>query len=271
LPPKLPFGDVLSESFGFFFGNIRLFFHLVTIPWIISLVLRIAAAGLIRDSPFGMLIEKAVDAIPTVMFMVVWMRVTLLGPRGIERLPGTGWSARESAFLMHLVRIGGVTFLLIGAFVLTVGAIDPSALRGGQIDPELAQREAFAAPLGVGFMVSALIALRVSYGLAATAVGAPFTPRDSWAFSRGNAWTIIGLLFLIYFSSALAIMMGALIPHAFIRSMGASSAAAVIGWAIGILFSYAGVGIAATAQAIIFRRLTGWREGVPLNRPGLTR
>ena len=173
MPPKLPFGEILSESFGFFFGNIRLFFHLVTIPWIISLVLRIAAAGVIRDSPVGMLIEKAVDAIPTVMFMVMWMRVTLLGPRGIERLPGTGWSARENAFLMHLIWIGGVTFLLIGAFVVTVGAIDPSALRSGQIDPELAQREALAAPLGVGFMVSALIALRVSFGLAATAVGAP--------------------------------------------------------------------------------------------------
>ena len=31
---KLPFGEVLSESFSFFFANLRLFFHLVTIPWI---------------------------------------------------------------------------------------------------------------------------------------------------------------------------------------------------------------------------------------------
>ena len=141
MPNKLPFGDLLSESFGFFFTNLRLFFHLVTIPWIISLVLRIAAAGLNRESPLGMLAEKAIDVIPTVMFMVAWMRVVLMGPRSVERLPGLGWSARESAFLMHLIRIGGVTFLLIGAFVLTLGSIDPAGLSSGQIDPDLAKRE----------------------------------------------------------------------------------------------------------------------------------
>ena len=75
MPNKLPFGDLLSESFGFFFANLRLFFHLVTIPWIISLVLRIVAAGLNRESPLGMLAEKAIDVIPTVMFMVAWMQI----------------------------------------------------------------------------------------------------------------------------------------------------------------------------------------------------
>ena len=268
MPNKLPFGDLLSESFGFFFANLRLFFHLVTIPWIISLVLRIVAAGLNRESPLGMLAEKAIDVIPTVMFMVAWMRVVLMGPRSVERLPGLGWSARESAFLMHLIRIGGVTFLLIGAFVLTLGSIDPAGFSSGQIDPDLAKRETLAAPLGVGFMVSALIALRVSFGLAATAVGVPFSPREAWAFSRGSAWAIVATLFLIYFAGAIAIMVAALVPHAVIRSIGADTAAAVIAWAIAILVSYAGVGIAATAQAIIFRRLTGWREGVPLNPPG---
>ena len=45
-------------------------------------------------------------------------------------------------------------------------------------------------------MVSMLLALRVSYGLAATAVDVPFSPRLSWAYGRGNGWTIIGALFL---------------------------------------------------------------------------
>ena len=49
-----------------------------------------------------------------------------------------------------------------------------------------------AAPLGFGFIVSLLLALRVSYGLAATAVDVPFSPRLSWAHGRGNAWPIIG-------------------------------------------------------------------------------
>ncbi len=268
MPPKLSFGEILSESFAFFFGNLRLFFHLVTVPWILSLLLRVADALVSQEAPFAVLIEKAVDAVPTTMFMVAWMRVVLLGPQAIERLPGTGWSPRETAFLKHLVRIAGVTFVLIGAFVLTIGAVDPDALRGGVIDPEVARLESFAAPLGVGFIVSALLALRVSFGLAATAVGVPFTPRHSWSYSRGNGWTIIGLLFVIYVASAIAIMIAALVPHSLVVGLfGAGTAAAVIAWAAAILVSYAGVGVAATAQAVIFRRLTSWRLGVPLAPP----
>ena len=268
MPPKLQFGEILSESFSFFFGNLRLFFHLVTIPWILSLVLRIAGSSISQESPIFVLVEKALDAIPTTMFMVAWMRVVLLGPQGVERLPGLGWSGRESNFLMHLIQVAGITFLLIGAFILTLGSIDPAAFSGQPIDPELARREAMAAPLGVGFVVSSLLALRVSFGLAATSVGVPFSPRHSWAYSRGNGWVIVGTLFIVYFAGALAIMMSALVPHAVIRgSLGADTAAAVIAWAIAILVSYAGVGVAATAQAIIFRRLTKWRAGVLLEPP----
>jgi len=171
-------------------------------------------------------------------------------------------------FLTHLIQVAGVTFLLIAAFVLTLGSVDSSAFSGGAVDPELARRESLAAPMGVGFVISALLALRVSFGLAATAIGIPFSPRHSWAYSRGNGWPIIGVLFVIYFAGALAIMMAALVPHALVRGLfGADTAAAVIAWAIAILVSYAGVGVAATAQAMIFRRLTRWRVGQPLAPP----
>jgi hypothetical protein len=38
----------------------------------------------------------------------------------------------------------------------------------------------------------------------------------------------------------------------------------VITWTAAILVSYAGTAVAATAQALIFRDLLGWREGAPL-------
>ena len=265
---KLGFGEVLSESFEFFFTRLRLFFHLVTVPWILSLLLRIAGAALTEESLPIVLAEKALDVIPTVMFMVAWMRVVLLGPGRVDRLPGLAWSARETAFLVHLLKVAGITFVLIAAFTLTVGTIDPAALGGGPIDPELARREALAAPLGTGFIVSALLALRVSFGLAASAVDVPFTPRHSWAYSRGSAWTIIGALFVIFFVSAVATAIGALVPFAVLRGLlGTDIAAAVVTWTLAILISYAGTAIAATAQAIIFRRLTTWRDGVPLAPP----
>ena len=49
-PGKLSFGEIFAESFGFFFGNIRLFFHLVTIPWILSLAIRVAGALIAAES-----------------------------------------------------------------------------------------------------------------------------------------------------------------------------------------------------------------------------
>ena len=262
---KLSFSDILSESFGFFFGHLPLFFHLVTIPWIFSLVIRIGGAGLAEESLVVMLAEKAVDAVPSVMFMVAWMRAVLLGPQRVERLPGRGWSARETAFLVHLIKVGGMTFVLISAFTLTLGMIDPSTIGTPPVDPELARREAMAAPLGVGFIVSALLALRVSFGLAATAVDVPFSPRHSWSHSRGNGWIIVGALFVIFFAGAVATMMAFLVPLSLLRGLlGVDTAAVVIAWTVAILASYASTGVVATALAIIFRKLTGWHEGTQL-------
>jgi hypothetical protein len=263
---KLSFGDVLSQSFSFFFANLRLFFHLVTIPWILSLAIRLLGSLMARDSLIPVLIEKAIDVVPMVMFMVAWQRVVLLGGHRLDRLPGLGWSPRETAFLFHLIKVGGITFALLTAFVLVVGPVDPAILAGGRPpDPETASRQALAAPIGAGFTVSMLLAMRVSYGLAATSADVPFSPRLSWAYSRGNAWTIIGSLFLIFFAGALATTMATLVVLGLMRGMlGANEAAAVVTWTAAILVSYGGTAVAATAQAVIFRSLLGWREGTPL-------
>ena len=110
---RLRFAEVVSESFAFFFSRLGLFFHLVTIPWMLSLALRIAA-DLVTDRSLGMvLVEKAIDVIPTVMFVVPWMRLVLLGPQSIEHLPGLRWSRRETAFLVHLLKVAAIPFLLI--------------------------------------------------------------------------------------------------------------------------------------------------------------
>ena len=263
---KLSFSDVLSESFGFFFANIRLFFHLVTIPWIMSVVIGMVGATFAGDSLFAALIERAVEVIPTVMFLAAWQRVVLLGPGRVGRLPGLGWSARESAYLVHLIKVAGVTFFLGAAFSLTVISLDPGAFNvGGQIDPEVERQGAMAAPLGVGFMVSMLLAMRVSYGLAATAVDVPFSPRLSWVYSRGNAWTIIGLIFLTLFMGATVTLIAAFIVGLLVAGvLGARDGATVVTWTVATLISYGGAGLAATVQAVIFRRLLAWREGAPL-------
>ena len=268
-PVKLSFGDVLSESFGFFFANIRLFFHLVTVPWILSLVIRLIGSQMPRESLIPVLAEKAIDIVPMVMFMVAWQRVVLLGPHRLDRLPGLGWSPRETAFLIHLLKIGGVTFLLLAAFILTMGEIDPTALTTGvPPDPETAAKQTLLAPLASAFIVSALVALRVSFGLAGTSVDEQGSPVLSWAYSRGTGWVVVGVLFLISFAGTMVTAASVLVLLSVMRGvLGADFAAYVVTWTFALLVSYAGNGVMATAQAVIFRRLTGWREGVPLPAP----
>lgn len=263
---KLSFGEVLSEAFEFFFANIRLFFYLVTIPWILSVAIRAIGAIADWDSPLAVLIEKAIDVVPTTMFMVAWQRVVLLGPNRLDHLPGMAWTPRETAYLAHLIKVAGMTFLLAGAFVFAGWPLDSTSLGTGRsVDPEAVRRQALAAPLAIGFLVSIVLALRVSFGLAASAVDVPFSPRLSWAYSRGNGWTIIATLFLAYFAGAITTGLTALVVAALMRGiLGAREAAAVVSWTVAILVSYGAVALTATVQAVIFRRLLDWRESAGL-------
>ncbi len=262
----MSFGEVVSESFGFFFGNIRLFFHVVTIPWVLSIAIRVLGSMIAAESALAALVEKAIDVLPTVMFVVGWQRIVLLGPQRLERLPGTGWTAREQAFLVHLLKVAGMTFALMTVFMITIWPVDTAAMRAGPaLDPEVARRYALAGPLAFGFIVSLLLALRVSFGLAATSVDVPFSPRLSWSYSRGNAWTIIAALFLAYFGGAFVTAMAHMVTLGVVAgALGAREGASVVAWTVTVLVSYGVIGLTVTMQAVIFRKLLGWREGAPL-------
>jgi hypothetical protein len=268
---KLSVSDVLGESFRFFFSHIRLFFHLVTIPWLMSLAIRVIAASLGGDDDDGAvlsLVEKMLDVVPTVMFLVAWTRVVLLGPHSPGMLPGLGWSRRETTFLIHLIQIAGVTYLLVAAFTLAIGQLDPMTFAAASSDPEVVQRQTLAAPLGLGFIVSAMLALRVCYGLAASAVDVPFSPRLSWIYGKGNGWTILGTMFLIFFINAIVTTLAVVLTAAILRGLlGGGLGVTVVVWTVALLVSYAGSALVATTQAIIFRRLLQWREGAALPPP----
>ena len=61
----------------------------------------------------------------------------------------------------------------------------------------------------------------MSFGLAATAVDLPWSPRRSWAYSRGNGWTIIGSLFVVLFAGAVVTTVAVVVPLGLLRSLGA--------------------------------------------------
>ena len=234
----------------------------MTIPWILSIALGLLGTMLDDRSPAVLLAGKALDMLPTTMFMVAWMRGVLLGPQATGQLPGLSWSPRETAFLVHLLKVAGITFALLGAFVLAVGTLDPISMRRPPLDPDLARRQALALPFATSFIISALLALRVSFGLAASAVDVPFAPRQSWVYSRGNGWPIVGVLLLIFFSTSTTTIVTLELAFDFADVFGATLAAKIVAMTAAVFVSYVGTGIAATAQAIIFRKLTGWRDGM---------
>jgi len=82
-----------------------------------------------------MLVEKLADVIPTVMFMVGWQRAVLLGPRSGDHLPGLRWTPRETAYLLHLIKVFGITFVLVSALMFTVGSLDPGTI--GVVRPSI--------------------------------------------------------------------------------------------------------------------------------------
>ena len=85
-------------------------------------------------------------------------RVVLLGPERVERLPGLGWSARETAFLLHLIKVAGVTFVLIAAFMLhgVARSIPRRLARRRRSIPSWRGARRWRRPLGAGFIVSDL-------------------------------------------------------------------------------------------------------------------
>ena len=199
------------------------------------------------------------------MFMVAWQRLVLLGPHRIDAAAGPrlvvardGLARASAQGGRHDLRADGD----LHAHRRPDRSARPSA--GAAIDPDTARRYALAAPLALGFIVSLLLALRVSYGLAATAVDVPFSPRLSWAYSRGNAWPIIGALFVVYFGGAFVTAVAALLTarHDARRAAAPTRPPLWSSWTVAILVSYGVTALTATVQAVIFRRLFAWREGV---------
>lgn len=258
---KLAFGDVVSESFRLFFGRLPLFFQLVTVPWIMNIVIWFAFIVMSDGATVYLVVQKLLETIPTVMFLTAWVRVILLGPQRVEGVPGLVWTARESATLAHLIKVAGVPFALVAAMMLFVGTIDPREF--GKLTPEeLLRLQSYLMPLSIGALVTFVLTLRVSFGIAATTVDVPFSPRLSWLYSKGNGGTVIGAMLVIYIVGNLVTVVALMIAGGVVQGLvGKGMGALLVTWTATSLVSFGALGVLATAQAVIFRSLLVWREG----------
>lgn len=257
--PRLEPGAIIVEALASPVRRWREFLDLATVPLLISLALQVLLRLLVEDDlhPRDMarrieplLIKLADIAVPTTMFLVGWHRLVLLGPGGVGRLPGFGWGALETGFLLHLTAILG-PMLAILAFVYASGA-DSGLLRAG-------------AAFGV---VAAVIALRVSFGLSARALGVPWSIAASWRYGAGSGFAIVGATAAVGVVGSIAALLVLVLFGGLLRTI--SDGGVGFQAAMATVFSlatYAAAAALATAQAVVFRELVRFRPGAPLAPP----
>jgi len=266
-PPRLIFSDLITEAFGHVTGNIRALFDIALVPTIISVGLSLAGRLLSGEKmePLEAMAIKIIDFIPTAMFAVAWYRLVLLGPNAVSATPGFGWTARERGYLGQLLLIAAIPIILHALFWMLMPW--PMEMPGpGQLPPDVER----AMPVGFAFTVTAIIALRLSFGLVAPSVDVSWTPRLSWRYGKGNGPTILFALLLM--------MVIGVIVKALATAMLLALALGVFGppltlgpWllvtVVAETIAYLSIAPLVTVQALIFRALTGWSPGGPLREP----
>jgi hypothetical protein len=270
MPPSLNFPEVMTQTFRLCFSNLRAFFDLALIPTIISMVL-LLGAHLLADGPASSRLiglVKLLDLIPTAMFAVGWYRWLLIGPPQASVVAGLGWSARETGFLREFAVIFGLPIVLFGIFLAlmpdNIVALTPNEMR--ELPPEMRALGILMPFAGA----SALVGMRLSFGLAAPAVDEPWRTSLAWRYSKGNAMVSLGAMFVVTAIGAIGgvILMG--LATLIVRSLvgpGADLGATVVLSLIGATLEYFRLALVATTQAVIFRQLTGWRPGTALRPP----
>jgi hypothetical protein len=266
-PPRLVFSDLITEAFSRVTGNMRALLDIILVPTIISVGLQLAGRWISgeRIEPLEAMAIKLVDFVPTAMFAVAWYRLVLLGPAAVTGTPGFGWTAREQGYLGQLLLISAIPIILHALFwLLMPWPMEVPA--SGPLPPGVAS----AMPVGVAFTVTAIIALRLSFGLVAPSVDMAWSPHLSWRYGKGNGPAILFALLLLMIIGMIVKAIATAILLAL--SLGIFGGPLTAGpWLVVTLLSesiaYVCIAPLVTVQALIFRALTGWAPGGPLRQP----
>ncbi len=231
----------------------RVAWDMAAVPILLSFALAYGFAyglEITAFSPPGLLL-RVLDFIPTTMFLVAWQRYLLIGPVGVPGIPGLGWGTRETQYLMHYLKLAAFPLLMILPAVAT-GTLDVRVLL----------------VVGLPSTVAVLVALSLSFGLTASALDLNWTLAQSWQHSRGQRFTLLGILLLPSVASAFAAMlMWAILAAIFHAVAGPAEPSTAYGriailTLVQIVMSYVTTAVTGAALAMIFRTLTCYRPGV---------
>lgn len=275
---RVVFGEAVSETFGRFFGSLRPFYDLVTVPAILSLAIHLAAMALFGREDFALarITVTLLDLVPGTMFAVAWLRHLLLGPAGVAGPPGLAWTARETGSLLFFAWIAAVPGALFGLGLLQLGATDPAQLMarvstpGKPPSPEDMELIETYIAYSMMAMAAALVTLRVAYGAAARALDLPWTPRDAWAYGRGSGSAIMATMILVSIAATMATGFAGLVAIVAVDALpgdGFGLGSRLVVTTATVYLSYAAQALMLTAVAELFVRTTGFQPGRALRPP----
>ncbi|HJQ59991.1 MAG TPA: hypothetical protein VJ890_24005 [Vineibacter sp.] len=275
-PPRLIFADLISDAFRVVTGHPRALLDLALVPTVISVALSMAGRLLSGDrlELFEAMIVRLADFVPTAMFAVAWYRLVLLGPQAVVGTPGLGWTPRERGYLGQFLAIAAIPIVLYALFAMLMPWPMQMPAPGAPLPPGV---EA-AMPLGLAFTITAIIALRLSYGLVAPSVDLTWSPNLSWRYGKGNGATILfSMLLMMVIGMVVKVLITMVLLAIAVSLFGTFDASGTrqplsIGpWLLVTLavetVAYVAIAPLITVQALIFRAVTGFAPGGPLRQP----
>jgi hypothetical protein len=249
LEPHLLIVGMFRETWA----NRNVAWDMAVVPMILSFALAYGFAyglEISAFSPAGLLL-RVLDFVPTTMFLVAWQRYLMIGAEAVPGIPGLTWGTRETEYLLHYLKLAAVPLILI-----------LPAVAGGGLDVRVLLF------VGLPATIAVLLALTLAFGLTASALDLKWSLSASWQYSRGQRFTLLGILLLPSVASAFVAMLLwavlAAIIHALAGPADATNAFGRIAvlTLVHVVVSYATTAVTGAALAMIFRALTGHRPGV---------
>ncbi len=246
-------GDLLRVGIVFIIG----FFAVGAIVWSYLLPL-LAGAGVAATGrmnidprlPAGLLLTGVIEFLLFAVFAVGWHRVILLGIHRAGRGLGVQLGGRELRYF------GRLWICFLGSIAIATAFTAVEQLIGAAV---AASPENFILAAEVSYVLaSAYIFCRIGPAFAALSVDLPFGFRQAWQATRGNGLRLMA----IYLLAAAGWLLVSLFFGLIAGALGLSTAAPytlILVNAVALAGMFA---LLVTVNAIVFRRLSGWKGPV---------
>ena len=255
----LPVGATAAAAYRAFFAQLRFLPRAVAVPFLMSILLSIAALLIVDLSAFFAILSL----VPYTLFGVTWYRLNLFGPGPATTGFGLTWGKPHWQFLRYVILM---TLLNLIALPIYAAPLAGAAQAGTGLGLS-------AAVFSLGVIIAlAYVMLRVSFVFPAAAAGEDYGLKHAWRHSTGQGWRLlIGLFFVMLPLIAFMALLAPLISAPFmpppgevpsVESMAGSAEeiGSTFAWLkmMTLVFEYLLLAVIMTYISIAFQTCTGW-------------